>query len=548
MNPLMSLDTVWLLLPEIVLVATATLVFVGGAFINSRVGFHLVALASVLVAAGLLFRQEVVLGMFEPGAVHGHSGPILIDYFGHALRWLALLTGGLFLLLSSRAGPDDLATEVTGSLLLAVAGLMLVCISGDIVLLFAGLELISIPTYILLYLGRDNAASQEATTKYFFLSILSSALLLYGFSFLYGISGTTELAAVRQAVVDVNIASRSGLAALAPLAMVLMLAGLGFRIAAVPFHFYAPDVYQGTTNGNAGLLAVVPKIAGIVALIRLIVAAMPGVESVAWQLVLAVAVLTMTLGNVTALWQQNIRRMMAYSSIAHAGYMFIGLAVALAVAARGGDSPAADGVAAALFYLVVYVLATTGVFAVLVYLSSRARQIDGVDDLAGIGQTHPLTAICLAIFMFSLTGLPPLAGFWGKLSLFLGALAVDVQPPSTGLRPWFVSLAVIGALNAAISAGYYLRVVGVMYFRSPVNVPRAEGGRGAWLTAAVAAVLVVAVGLVSEPVFSTARRASSSLHNPAVLEMEANSALPRSDDRTVPPALTQAIPAEPAPR
>src|SRR5690606_9871650 len=134
------------------------------------------------------------------------------------------------------------------------------------------------------------------------------------------------------------------------------------------------------------------------------------------------------------------------------------------------------------------------------------------------GQTHPLTAICLAIFMFSLTGLPPLAGFWGKLSLFLGALSIDVDSPSTGLRPWFVALAVIGALNAAISAGYYLRVVGVMYFRSPVNIPRAEGGRGAWLTGAVAALLVVGVGLVSEPVLSSARRASTSLRSPAATE------------------------------
>jgi NADH-quinone oxidoreductase subunit N len=278
---------------------------------------------------------------------------------------------------------------------------------------------------------------------------------------------------------------------------VLIFAGLGFKVAAAPFHFYAPDVYQGTTNGNAGVLSVLPKIAGFVALLRILAIAMPGLETYGWRIALVLSVLTMTVGNVLALWQDNIRRMLAYSSIANAGYMLIGLAVGFATVEPLGDATRLDGLAALLFYLAVYAVATTGAFAALTYLGGRGKQIDGIDELSGLGRTYPTIAICLAIFMFSLAGLPPLAGFWGKLALFSSALNVDRAADTASVtRMWFLFLAVVGALNAAIAAAYYLKVVAAMYFRPSLATPRGEGGIGAAIAAVYCSLLVVLVGVL----------------------------------------------------
>ncbi len=365
--------------------------------------------------------------------------------------------------------------EAIGSLLLVIAGGMLVVSANDLILLFVALELISIPTYILLYLGPGDVGSQESAAKYFFLSVLASAILLYGFSFIYGAAGTMNLDGIRIAMTSLSDMPK-GFDNLAKLALLLTFAGLSFRLAAVPFHFYAPDVYQGTSNSNAALLSVIPKAAGLAVLVRLVWAAMSGLGPFAWQITMAVAILTMTLGNTMALWQENIRRMMAYSSIAHAGYLLIGLTVALA--AGTGPPGSWDGIAALMFYLCVYSVATIGTFAMLEYLGQPARRVEGIDELAGLGRTRPVSAAMMAVFMFSLTGIPPLAGFWGKLLIFGSALSVDAGSGGNA-RIWFVVLAILGVLNAAISAGYYLRIVGVMYFRPPSAEPRTEGGWGA---------------------------------------------------------------------
>jgi NADH-quinone oxidoreductase subunit N len=214
----------------------------------------------------------------------------------------------------------------------------------------------------------------------------------------------------------------------------------------------------------------------------------------------------MTLGNVVALWQDNLRRLLAYSSIAHAGYMLVGLAVALSGAGAAGRW---DGVAALLFYLCVYAVATLGLFAALVYLGRPRRQIDAVDELAGLSRTRPWTAAAMALFLFSLTGLPPLAGFWGKLAVFGSALGVDAGGGSAGSpQAWFIFLAIAGVLNSAVSAAYYLRIVGLMYFRTPLATPRAEGGYGSMLMTGVCAVLVVLLGVYSGPLVRQAVQAS----------------------------------------
>jgi NADH-quinone oxidoreductase subunit N len=378
--------------------------------------------------------------------------------------------------------------------------------------------LISIPTYVLLYLGLKDRATGEAAAKYFFLSILSSALLLYGLSFLYGMGGTTVIASgvdsphsLRESLLALaDSDDAAGLATFAPIAFVLLLAGLGFKMAAVPFHFYAPDVYQGATNANAGLLAVLPKAAGVIGLVRLTMLLDPLVGDFAWQAVLVVSMLTMTIGNVCALWQKNFRRLMAYSSIAHAGYMLIGLAVALAASTEVNRTGGVPGISAMLLYLVVYAFASVGSFAAAAWLSGDDHELNDVDELKGIGRTHPQAAAPLAVFMFSLAGIPPLAGFWGKFSLF--GSAIQFARGETGsTQMWFIALAVLGGLNAAIAAAYYLRIIGVMYFQAHTTRRAARGGIGALIAVGLCAAIVVLIGLRPTPAFTGAEQAGESV-------------------------------------
>ena len=506
-------ETVYLLIPEITLALVATGIYLGGAFLPARRGWSWLAAAAIVVAGMALYRQDVAVSPVGPSVDGGGSyNPIAVDQFSYAIRWAVLGVGLLFIMLAARTSERGESSEFMGSLLLILAGLNLTALAGDLVLLFVALELISIPTYVLLFLGRGRPVL-ESGAKYFFLSVLSSALMLYGFSFLYGAAGSTSLSDIYAALATAG-PDPLGTASFAALALVLVFAGLAFRLTAVPFHFYAPDVYQGTTNPNAALLAVVPKIAGLVALVRIAMVAMPGLERLGWQLSLALAMLTMTLGNVLALWQNNLRRLMAYSSIAHAGYMLIGLAVGFAVAGGASEAYNFDGVGATLFYLLVYSAATVGTFAAITYLGSTGGEINDVDELAGLARAFPKTAAALAVFMFSLTGLPPLAGFWGKFTLFTSALGVDARNPEAGsLWPWFVALAIVGALNAAISAAYYLRIVVVMYFRpAAARAPAATGGSGAAWATAVCAVLVIAVGCYPGWLIDEANRASQAAH------------------------------------
>ena len=509
---IVDMNTIGSIWPESVLAVLAVWMIVYGAFQPVRWWWIIFSLMSYALVGSIIWRYEL------PGFLTGThgiqwTGPIAVDDLGFVLRVLALLVGTLFTLISARAIQAHLASEFLGTLMLLIAGVMLVSRANDLVFLFVSLELISIPTYVLLYLGRRDRTTSEATAKYFFLSILSSAILLYGMSFLYGLAGTTTLTAPSGQLSIANaLAVQSAdntVAALAPVALVLIVAGLGFKIAAVPFHFYAPDVYQGATNGNAGLLAIAPKIGGLAALIRLLVVAMPNTSELTWQLLLVVSIASMTLGNVCALWQNNIRRLMAYSSIAHAGYMLIGVVVALVA---GGEIQG-NGVGAATFYVIVYTLASAGMFAALAYLGGIQHEVNGVEDLAGLGKTQPVAGAVIAVCMLSLAGIPPLAGFWGKLNLFWGAVqAASLSSSGT----WLIVLAIAGAINAAIAAAYYLRIVSVMYF----GVSRTEfGGDGGWGPRAAmiaAAVLVVGVGLFPGGIWDATSRADASLRRPAV--------------------------------
>ena len=503
---MISSDTIVLLLPEISLVVLAAWVIVASAFQPSRWWAGFCALV-MLVVAFALWRQDTSLWQNSDLATDpvGQmvSGPLFVDAFGHWGRWLAVGLGLLFLPLAVFATKERISGEFLGAVVLAFTGLMIVSTAADLVLLLLGLELISIPTYFLLFVGRNDSRGAEATVKYFFLSVLSSALFLYGLSFIYGAAGTMSLAEIPLRLAD---GPDSVGAKFMPLATVLVFVGLGFKIAAVPFHFYAPDVYQATSNANAGLLAVLPKAAGIVAIARIGSAILPVDAETTVCMLIFMSIASMTLGNASALCQTDLRRMLAYSSIAHAGYMLIGLAAAFA----GGSG--ANGVGATLFYLMVYCVASLGSFAALAYLSNDSEECSTLGQLAGLPHRHPFAAAFLAIFMFSLSGIPPLAGFWGKLTLFTSAMPLAGSGPLSG---WFAVLLVAAALNAAVAAGYYLRVIAKMYFGSEDEEFSPEITYGVTLTPGLTVMacgaMVLYVGLLGGSFVSSASTAGESL-------------------------------------
>jgi NADH-quinone oxidoreductase subunit N len=462
------IDAFGYVLPEVVLVATACVLFLLAPFFRSddpsspggaRHRFGALALLALVFAAWLWLDGPP---LEPPNGTW--SGPFRGDQLAWFIRALTLSVGVVLVLLSwNQFAPGEVG-ESQGCLLLILAGVNLTVAANDLVGLFLALELVSIPTYVLLYLVRSSRAGQEAVVKYFLLSIFSSALLLYGFSFLYGAAGTTNLEAIRVGLVNAAAAPPMILA----IALMAVIAGVGFRVTAVPFQFYAPDVFQGTHAAAAAMLSIVPKLAGFAVLLRLVAilpaAAVAAPQGVALAEVLTpalwwLAVITMSVGNVVALWQTNVRRLLAYSSIAHSGYMLVGLTIAQSEIGLAG------GIESLLFYLAVYAAMTVGAFAVLITVSGRERQVETLDDLAGLGRFRPGLALLLAIFLFSLTGLPPTAGFFGKFNLLVAAWSAgtfDLQV-----------LAVIMAVNAAIGAAYYLRIVGAMYLRPAPVAPQA---------------------------------------------------------------------------
>jgi NADH-quinone oxidoreductase subunit N len=550
-----SLQTFSLLAPEIALVIAAVVAYLAGAFAGLRSGW-LVALVGIAAAMALAGGQPAA------DAATVAAGPISINAFSSYIRWTVLILGALLALV--QAGdlfPSAVSRgnaiwrggtcEEAGTFLLLLAGLSLVGVSDDLVLLFAGLELVSIPTYILLALKRTDAHGQEASLKYFFLSLVASALFLYALVCLYGIGGSTSLAVIGAQLRSTNEAAAGLATVLLPVALGMAMAGAAFRMAAVPMHFYAPDVYEGTSPGNAALLSTLPKVAGVVVLLRLLGLAVSGPAQAAavgpgaiayttlfWQLAAAVAAITMTVGNVMALPQRNLRRLLACSSIAHAGYLLLGVAVAAAVVAAGtggqGAIAAAEagwtrglgGTGATLFYLATYALATIGVFAALTYLGHRwpewstgsgprppREEITTVDDLDGLSSTNPVAAFAIAVFLLSLAGIPPLPGFWGKLSLAMAALEIDWNAPIAfgSRRAAFVALAVILVLNAAIAAAYYLRIIAAMYFRSTKRGVQADGGISAGLAMLACLALVFAATVAPRWLFHPAGLAGAAV-------------------------------------
>jgi NADH-quinone oxidoreductase subunit N len=491
-------QTLWVLLPEILLLAVAIGMMTAGAFVRlPRRFWWITAVGTVAAAAVVLLRHWDIV------TIDVYSAVALNDSLSLYARLALLITGLVLLALAHDQVDDARAAEFFGTLLIILAGAMLVSSANELIFLFVGLELVSIPTYLLLYLPRRNIMTQEAATKYFYLSIFSSALSLYGLAFLYGLAGVSNLKALGYLVrfVPGILQEQFGL-----IAVVFVMAGLGFRVAAVPFHFYAPDVYQGSPTVVAALLAWVPKAVGFVAMLRVLTSVLAGDNPVAHKAVLLawiIAAITMTLGNAVALLQEDLKRLLAYSSIAHAGYLMIGVTAAF----RNDPASAVSflGSEGVLFYLVAYALMTLGAFGLIIALSTPERPIETVDDLSGLSLTHPMPALAMALCLFSLAGVPPLAGFWGKFYIFASALTVGSDEETRMFR----LLAVVGVLNAAVGAYYYLRIVVVMYLRPASDRP--VEARIAWPTAvavSTCAGLSLLFGLYAQPIARATRAAA----------------------------------------
>jgi NADH-quinone oxidoreductase subunit N len=518
------------LVPEIILGAAGCVLFLGGTWRANRHLWGGFALAALLLA-GLALLLNPLPHFTSDGAAEAarFAGPVVLDRLAFLLRAVAIVGGIILVLFCWEAMPENRAADYHACLLFMVAGMALSGAANELVTLFLALELTSIPTYLILYLGNStrpegglDAPAQEAAMKYFLLSVFSSALTLFGFSYLYGLAGTTNLPAVaeafRRTTGALDSPAVSSVLGMGMVALVMVVAGLGFRLTAVPFHFYAPDVYQGTTTANAAILSFVPKVAGFAALVRVLGFVLPTLSSGVFEahlktpilgdqlpvLLWIMAAVTMTLGNVLGLLQENLRRLLAYSSVAHAGYMLIGLAVAPKLAAEA----MVDGVDAVFFYLIAYASMTLGAFGVLQYLSASGQRAETVDDLAGLSRTRPGMALVMVLFLFSLIGIPLTAGFMGKFLLFAGALSVPQSPEvNTWLdqRTLFISLALLAALNAAIGGWYYLRICAVMYLLRepsptspavPPSIPRSWPVLAAvWLCA----LLTLGIGVYPAP-------------------------------------------------
>ncbi|HVJ67655.1 MAG TPA: NADH-quinone oxidoreductase subunit N [Caulifigura sp.] len=481
------------ILPEAVLIGTACLMFLVGPFLvpasgkaaeGSRHKWGFLSLFAIAFACSYLGEIQ--------SAEFAHS-PFLVDGLAWTVRVISLVLGAILLLVAWNQVEDGVAAECHACLLAIIAGVNITAAANDLITLFLGLELVSIPTYVLLYLPRRSQASQEATLKYFLLSIFSSAMLLYGFALAYGATGTTALPSIQRALESATPASSPMLL----LAVPFVIAGLGFRITAVPFHFYAPDVFQGSPTFMAALLSFIPKVVGFTALWRLtflpgLAVAMPGSWSSFWQMTLAAfAVLTMFVGNLMALRQTHLHRLLAYSSVAQAGYMMCAL---LAGTGVGGATP---GGAALLFYLIAYGAMTIGAFAILLAAARTGDSIKTVDELNGLASSSPLAAFLLAFFLLSLTGLPPTAGFLGKFNLF-----VALWSNGTTTSYW---LSIFMVINAAIAAWYYLRLIGVMYLQpaAVTNLPPRKN-LAAWVAGSLCAVATLGLFLAPQGVWDAA--------------------------------------------
>ncbi|MBI3522245.1 MAG: NADH-quinone oxidoreductase subunit N [Chloroflexi bacterium] len=472
------------ILPEIIVTLTAIAVLVIDTLLERPRAKPWLALITV---AGLLLA--LVSGPITTASGTYFSGFVLVDTFTTFFRAVFIILA----VLGTLVAPEYLARrrvppgEYYATLCFSTLGAMTIALSNDLITLFVGLELMTIPIYVLAGMQRHDRYSNEAALKYFLLGAFSSALLLFGFVWVYGVTGATEFAKIGPAIAKTGLSSGPTLIALA-----LVTVGLGFKAAVVPFHQWTPDAYDGAPTPATAFMSVAPKAAAFAAILRIFDGALTPL-AVDWSLVLALlAAITMTAGNVVALAQANVKRMLAYSSIAHTGYILA------AVAAYRAGAPSA---AAVLFYVLAYGVMNLGAFACLLYLDVEGTRGATLDELDGLAKRRPGGALAFAIFLISLTGIPPTVGFVAKVFV--------IQPVLDAGLVW---LAVILALNAVLAAFYYLRVVVHLYMYDPrEGLPRLVPAPLLSLALGLSAFLVVVVGVLPDGVYAWALQAAAPL-------------------------------------
>lgn len=475
-----------LLLPEIVLSLAALVLIVIGVFKDDQEGGRIV---SGLAIISLVLAMIFALAQSKTSAV-AMGGHYIQDGFGAYFKVLVYLGAAGSLVLANGYLRDAKIErfEFPVLALFSTLGMSMMVSAGSLISLYMALELTSLPLYVMAAFNRDTVRSSEAGLKYFVLGALASGMLLYGCSLVYGFNGTLMFQGLAQAL-DVDGRLPVGTV----VGIVFILAGLAFKLGAVPFHMWTPDVYEGSPTPVTAFFAAAPKLAAMGLLVRVLM--QPFGQHVAeWQqVVILVSVLSMLLGAFAAIGQTNIKRLMAYSAIGHVGYAFVGVAA-------GTEK----GVLGVLVYMSIYVVMTVGTFACILKMRRQGEYIETIADLAGLSKGRPLMAACLAIFMFSLAGIPPLAGFFGKLYVFLAAV-------DAGLL-W---LAVIGALTSVVGAYYYLRVVKLMYFDEAAEPFDPPPHPALTTVAVITAAVIVLFIIIPGPVTRAAGNAAASLTSTA---------------------------------
>jgi NADH-quinone oxidoreductase subunit N len=460
-----------------------------------RPGRTAVAVAVSLIGLAITAAVTIAVGSGSAGTAFG--GAYKVDTLATFLDLLFIAVIAMTIVF----GPDYLVprglpvAEVASILVFAMTGAMLISASGDLLMLFLGLELMVLPGYLLAAFHKTDAYSTEGAIKYFLLGSFSSAIFLFGLAFVWGLTGSTQLG-----VIAANLAAVvAGTAPLSPglaMGLAFLTTGVAFKIAAVPFHYWTPDAYQGSPTPVTGYLSVGPKIGAFALILRLFVEALGPLADWWLPVIIVLATLTMTLGNLVALTQDNVKRMLAYSSIAHTGYMLVGLAA-------WAKNPAGAGISALLFYGVAYAFMNLGAFAVIAALQKRTGVTSSLATFAGLGRREPLMGVLMTLFLLSLIGIPPTAGFFAKANIILAA--VEAGGPLT-------ILAVITVLNAAVAAFYYLRVVVYMFMRdATTETPALRHGRLLWGGLAAASALTILLGLFPTGLLDAAGAAAQAI-------------------------------------
>lgn len=423
--------------PEIFLAVMGMVLMMIGVFTSEKRALGVVS-GLTIASFAVVLAYYLFIASADRAVVF--SGLFVTDAFAVFMRVLVLLSAILVLLMGDgfvrREGMGRFEFPVL--VVYATVGMMMMISANDLISLYIGLELQSLSLYVIAAFQRDRVRSSEAGLKYFVLGALSSGLLLYGCSMIYGFAGTTQFVALAGLFDGAGTEASAGLI----VGIVFLSAGLAFKVSAVPFHMWTPDVYEGAPTPVTAFFAVAPKVAAIALFMRVMLEPFGGLIEEWRQVIVLISVASMVLGAFAAIAQQNIKRLMAYSSIGHVGYALIGLAA-------GSE----EGLRGVLIYMAIYLVMNVGAFACILCMRVNDRMVENIDDLAGTAKSHPMMALGILIFMFSLAGIPPMAGFFGKFFIFMAALEAELY-----------TLAVIGVISSVVGAYYYLRIVKIVFF------------------------------------------------------------------------------------